>query len=122
MFILSPPDPDADLTFEQTAWGDSGVYYCSVVSAQDLDGNNEAYAELIVLGEWGWAQGMGSGGAGAGMPFVHSVCPPSVIQLGPVACFAPSLAALPVTWASPCPAPQTGPFLISGILNQPESK
>ncbi|XP_062966856.1 lipolysis-stimulated lipoprotein receptor isoform X1 [Cynocephalus volans] len=42
---------DADLTFEQTAWGDSGVYYCSVVSAQDLQGNNEAYAELIVL-DW----------------------------------------------------------------------
>uniref|UniRef100_K7EAL8 Immunoglobulin domain-containing protein n=1 Tax=Ornithorhynchus anatinus TaxID=9258 RepID=K7EAL8_ORNAN len=42
---------DADLVFEQTAWGDSGVYYCSVVSAQDLQGNNEAYAELIVLGE-----------------------------------------------------------------------
>ncbi|XP_063109437.1 lipolysis-stimulated lipoprotein receptor isoform X2 [Cavia porcellus] len=41
---------NADLTFEQTAWGDSGVYYCSVVSAQDLQGNNEAYAELIVLG------------------------------------------------------------------------
>ncbi|XP_042523949.1 lipolysis-stimulated lipoprotein receptor isoform X3 [Dipodomys spectabilis] len=41
---------NADLTFEQTAWGDSGVYYCSVVSAQDLGGNNEAYAELIVLG------------------------------------------------------------------------
>ncbi|XP_027711323.1 lipolysis-stimulated lipoprotein receptor isoform X7 [Vombatus ursinus] len=40
---------DADLTFDQTAWGDSGVYYCSVVSAQDLQGNNEAYAELIVL-------------------------------------------------------------------------
>lgn len=46
------PDTDADLTFDQTAWGDSGVYYCSVVSAQDLQGNNEAYAELIVLGEW----------------------------------------------------------------------
>uniref|UniRef100_A0A8C0ZPA7 Ig-like domain-containing protein n=1 Tax=Castor canadensis TaxID=51338 RepID=A0A8C0ZPA7_CASCN len=42
---------NADLTFEQTAWGDSGVYYCSVVSAQDLQGNNEAYAELIVL-DW----------------------------------------------------------------------
>lgn len=24
---------NADLTFDQTAWGDSGVYYCSVVSA-----------------------------------------------------------------------------------------
>ncbi|XP_012630505.2 lipolysis-stimulated lipoprotein receptor isoform X1 [Microcebus murinus] len=41
---------NADLTFDQTAWGDSGVYYCSVVSAQDLQGNNEGYAELIVLG------------------------------------------------------------------------
>ena len=48
-----PPAADADLTFDQTAWGDSGVYYCSVVSAQDLQGNNEAYAELIVLGESG---------------------------------------------------------------------
>lgn len=48
-----PPAADADLTFDQTAWGDSGVYYCSVVSAQDLQGNNEAYAELIVLGEPG---------------------------------------------------------------------
>ncbi|XP_030874946.1 lipolysis-stimulated lipoprotein receptor-like isoform X3 [Leptonychotes weddellii] len=44
-------ESDADLTFEQTGWGDSGVYYCSVVSAQDLQGNNEAYAELIVL-DW----------------------------------------------------------------------
>ncbi|KAM9755751.1 lipolysis-stimulated lipoprotein receptor-like isoform 1-T1 [Dama dama] len=43
---------NADLTFDQTAWGDSGVYYCSVVSAQDLQGNNEAYAELIVLGPY----------------------------------------------------------------------
>ncbi|XP_069467746.1 lipolysis-stimulated lipoprotein receptor isoform X2 [Ambystoma mexicanum] len=41
---------NADLSIEQTAWGDSGVYYCSVFSAQDLSGNNEAYAELIVLG------------------------------------------------------------------------
>ncbi|XP_044138260.1 lipolysis-stimulated lipoprotein receptor-like isoform X2 [Bufo gargarizans] len=42
---------NADLTFEQTAWGDSGVYYCTVFSAQDLGGNNEAYAELLVL-DW----------------------------------------------------------------------
>ncbi|XP_069095648.1 lipolysis-stimulated lipoprotein receptor isoform X2 [Pleurodeles waltl] len=41
---------NADLNIDQTAWGDSGVYYCSVVSSQDLQGNNEAYAELIVLG------------------------------------------------------------------------
>ncbi|KAM9299503.1 lipolysis-stimulated lipoprotein receptor [Gastrophryne carolinensis] len=40
----------ADLTIDQTAWGDSGVYYCSVVSSQDLSGNFEAYAELLVLG------------------------------------------------------------------------
>nr|XP_056702995.1 lipolysis-stimulated lipoprotein receptor [Euleptes europaea] len=42
---------DADLSIEQTAWGDSGVYYCTVISTQDLQGNNEAYAELIVLGK-----------------------------------------------------------------------
>ncbi|XP_054855779.1 lipolysis-stimulated lipoprotein receptor isoform X2 [Eublepharis macularius] len=42
---------DADLSIEQTAWGDSGVYYCTVTSLQDLQGNNEAYAELIVL-DW----------------------------------------------------------------------
>lgn len=42
---------NADLTFDKTAWGDSGVYYCSVVSAQDLQGNNEGYSELIVL-DW----------------------------------------------------------------------
>ncbi|XP_015273577.1 PREDICTED: lipolysis-stimulated lipoprotein receptor isoform X2 [Gekko japonicus] len=42
---------DADLSIEQTAWGDSGVYYCSVISPQDLQGNTEAYAELIVL-DW----------------------------------------------------------------------
>ncbi|XP_029432569.1 lipolysis-stimulated lipoprotein receptor isoform X3 [Rhinatrema bivittatum] len=40
---------NADLSIDQTAWGDSGVYYCTVISSQDLQGNNEAYAELIVL-------------------------------------------------------------------------
>ena len=44
--------PDADLNFAQTAWGDSGVYICSVVSAQDLTGNGEDYTELIVLGKY----------------------------------------------------------------------
>ncbi|XP_039373420.1 lipolysis-stimulated lipoprotein receptor-like, partial [Mauremys reevesii] len=43
---------NADLSIDQTAWGDSGVYYCTVTSSQDLQGNNEAYAELIVLGKW----------------------------------------------------------------------
>ncbi|XP_074837371.1 lipolysis-stimulated lipoprotein receptor isoform X3 [Carettochelys insculpta] len=42
---------NADLSIDQTAWGDSGVYYCTVTSSQDLQGNNEAYAELIVL-DW----------------------------------------------------------------------
>uniref|UniRef100_A0A8D0H151 Lipolysis stimulated lipoprotein receptor n=1 Tax=Sphenodon punctatus TaxID=8508 RepID=A0A8D0H151_SPHPU len=42
---------NADLSIDQTAWGDSGVYYCTVTSSQDLQGNNEAYAELLVL-DW----------------------------------------------------------------------
>ncbi|KAF7670449.1 hypothetical protein LDENG_00074440 [Lucifuga dentata] len=40
---------NADLNIAQTAWGDSGVYVCSVVSAQDLTGSSEDYTELIVL-------------------------------------------------------------------------
>ncbi|CAF91783.1 unnamed protein product, partial [Tetraodon nigroviridis] len=40
---------NADLNIVQTAWGDSGVYWCNVVSGQDLTGNNEDYTELIVL-------------------------------------------------------------------------
>lgn len=68
------------------------MYYCSVVSAQDLDGNNEAYAELIVLGEWGCAQRALEAGERELVCLLSTlVCPPSVIQLGPVACFAPSL-------------------------------
>ncbi|XP_028986024.1 LOW QUALITY PROTEIN: lipolysis-stimulated lipoprotein receptor [Betta splendens] len=39
----------ADLNIAQTAWGDSGVYVCSVASPQDLTGNGEDYVELIVL-------------------------------------------------------------------------
>ncbi|RVE63063.1 hypothetical protein OJAV_G00163060 [Oryzias javanicus] len=39
----------ADLNIAQTAWGDSGVYFCSVVSSQDLTGTNEDYTELLVL-------------------------------------------------------------------------
>lgn len=42
---------NADLNIEQTAWGDSGVYLCSVGSSQDLSGNGEDYTELIVL-DW----------------------------------------------------------------------
>lgn len=43
---------DADLNIAQTAWGDSGVYLCSVASDQDLTGNGECYTELIVLGKY----------------------------------------------------------------------
>lgn len=124
--ILSLPALDADLTFEQTAWGDSGVYYCSVVSAQDLDGNNEAYAELIVLGEWGRARRVPGGrwGEGAGTPFVHScvstLCPPATV-LGPVACFAPCLVGLPVTWASPCLHPRQDPSFCGIEISQSQS-
>lgn len=42
---------NADLNIAQTAWGDSGVYVCSVTSSQDLSGNGEDYTELIVL-DW----------------------------------------------------------------------
>uniref|UniRef100_A0A8C8G4V2 Ig-like domain-containing protein n=1 Tax=Oncorhynchus tshawytscha TaxID=74940 RepID=A0A8C8G4V2_ONCTS len=40
---------NADLNLAQTAWGDSGVYVCSVVSSQDLTGNSEDYTELITI-------------------------------------------------------------------------
>ncbi len=42
---------EADLSIGQTAWGDSGVYICTVGSSQDLTGNGECYTELIVLGK-----------------------------------------------------------------------
>lgn len=42
---------DADLNIAQTAWGDSGVYVCTVSSSMDLSGNGEDYTELIVLGK-----------------------------------------------------------------------
>ncbi|XP_046694343.1 immunoglobulin-like domain-containing receptor 2 isoform X4 [Silurus meridionalis] len=41
----------ADLRIGELHWGDSGVYYCKVVIADDLEGPNEAYVELLVL-EW----------------------------------------------------------------------
>lgn len=79
MVASQSPDTDADLTFDQTAWGDSGVYYCSVVSAQDLQGNNEAYAELIVLGKWAGPWGPGKGRV-KGASSTTSVSP-STLQL-----------------------------------------
>ncbi|NXS83774.1 LSR protein, partial [Erpornis zantholeuca] len=41
----------AELVLGPAAWGDSGLYVCTVTSTSDLQGNNEAVAELVVLGE-----------------------------------------------------------------------
>ncbi|XP_036413503.1 immunoglobulin-like domain-containing receptor 2 isoform X3 [Colossoma macropomum] len=41
----------ADLRIGELQWGDSGVYLCKVVIADDLEGQNEAQVELLVL-EW----------------------------------------------------------------------
>ena len=42
---------EADLRIGELQWGDSGVYYCKVVIADDVVGQNEAYVELLVMGE-----------------------------------------------------------------------
>ncbi|XP_039626584.1 lipolysis-stimulated lipoprotein receptor-like isoform X2 [Polypterus senegalus] len=42
---------DADLSMDRTAWGEGGVYHCSVISSQDLTGTSEDYVQLIVL-DW----------------------------------------------------------------------
>ncbi|XP_043972331.1 lipolysis-stimulated lipoprotein receptor isoform X1 [Gambusia affinis] len=39
----------ADLQISETHWGESGVYYCTVVSSQDISGTNEGFTELLVL-------------------------------------------------------------------------
>ncbi|XP_056871354.1 immunoglobulin-like domain-containing receptor 2 isoform X2 [Takifugu flavidus] len=41
----------ADLRIGEVQWGDSGVYMCKVVISDDLEGQNEASVELLVL-EW----------------------------------------------------------------------
>ncbi|KAM9850804.1 immunoglobulin-like domain-containing receptor 2 isoform 2-T2 [Aulostomus maculatus] len=43
----------ADLRIGELKWGDSGVYFCKVVIADDLEGKNEAQLELLVLGRTG---------------------------------------------------------------------
>ncbi|XP_008273797.1 immunoglobulin-like domain-containing receptor 2 isoform X1 [Stegastes partitus] len=43
----------ADLRIGELQWGDSGVYFCKVVIADDLEGKNEAQLELLVLGRTG---------------------------------------------------------------------
>ncbi|XP_034156136.2 immunoglobulin-like domain-containing receptor 2 isoform X3 [Pangasianodon hypophthalmus] len=45
----------ADLRIGELQWGDSGVYYCKVVIADDLEGPNEDHVELLVLGQTGVA-------------------------------------------------------------------
>nr|XP_057945280.1 immunoglobulin-like domain-containing receptor 2 isoform X2 [Doryrhamphus excisus] len=40
----------ADLRIAEVQWGDSGVYTCKVVISDDLEGQNEASVELLVLG------------------------------------------------------------------------
>uniref|UniRef100_A0A8C2KLG4 Immunoglobulin like domain containing receptor 2 n=1 Tax=Cyprinus carpio TaxID=7962 RepID=A0A8C2KLG4_CYPCA len=45
----------ADLHIGELQWGDSGVYYCKVVISDDLEGQNEAHVELLVLGQTGLA-------------------------------------------------------------------
>ncbi|KAF7656389.1 hypothetical protein LDENG_00041860 [Lucifuga dentata] len=43
----------ADLRIGELQWGDSGVYFCKIVIANDLEGKNEAHLELLVLGRTG---------------------------------------------------------------------
>lgn len=42
----------ANLRIGELQWGDSGLYYCKVVISDDLEGQNEAHVELLVLGEF----------------------------------------------------------------------
>lgn len=42
---------EADLRVGEVQWGDSGVYICKVVISDDLEGQNEASVELLVLGK-----------------------------------------------------------------------
>lgn len=42
---------EADLRIGKVQWGDSGVYMCKVVISDDLEGQNEASVELLVLGK-----------------------------------------------------------------------
>ncbi|KAG7503902.1 immunoglobulin-like domain-containing receptor 2 isoform X3 [Solea senegalensis] len=41
----------ADLRIGELQWGDSGVYVCKIIIADDLEGKNEGQLELLVL-EW----------------------------------------------------------------------
>ncbi|KAK2839953.1 hypothetical protein Q5P01_013693 [Channa striata] len=43
----------ADLRIGELQWGDSGVYFCKVIIADDLEGINEGHVNLLVLGRTG---------------------------------------------------------------------
>ncbi|KAG7503903.1 immunoglobulin-like domain-containing receptor 2 isoform X1 [Solea senegalensis] len=43
----------ADLRIGELQWGDSGVYVCKIIIADDLEGKNEGQLELLVLGRKG---------------------------------------------------------------------
>uniref|UniRef100_A0A7M4EWS0 Immunoglobulin like domain containing receptor 2 n=1 Tax=Crocodylus porosus TaxID=8502 RepID=A0A7M4EWS0_CROPO len=44
---------DADLQIGKLMWGDSGLYYCLIITPDDVEGNNEGLVELLVLGRTG---------------------------------------------------------------------
>ncbi|KAM9171058.1 immunoglobulin-like domain-containing receptor 2 isoform 3-T4 [Pangshura tecta] len=44
---------DADLHIGKLMWGDSGLYYCLIITPDDLEGKNEESVELLVLGRTG---------------------------------------------------------------------
>ncbi|XP_074828240.1 immunoglobulin-like domain-containing receptor 2 isoform X8 [Natator depressus] len=44
---------DADLRIGKLMWGDSGLYYCLIITPDDLEGKNEESVELLVLGRTG---------------------------------------------------------------------
>lgn len=50
-FFFFFPHAEADLRMGEVQWGDSGVYTCKVVITDDLEGQNEASVELLVLGK-----------------------------------------------------------------------
>uniref|UniRef100_F7AXH6 Immunoglobulin like domain containing receptor 2 n=1 Tax=Ornithorhynchus anatinus TaxID=9258 RepID=F7AXH6_ORNAN len=44
---------DADLQIGKLMWGDSGLYYCIIITPDDVEGKNEDAVELLVLGRTG---------------------------------------------------------------------
>ncbi|KAM6446716.1 immunoglobulin-like domain-containing receptor 2 isoform 2-T2 [Liasis olivaceus] len=49
---------DADLRIGKLMWGDSGLYYCLVITPDDVEGKNEESVELLVLGRTGMLAGL----------------------------------------------------------------